>query len=61
MEAAYKERNLLMVNIVPIYRASRGIFKGINNQNMKCLGDWGFTVEAKQAPAPKKPKGTDNK
>lgn len=54
MEAAYKERDLLLANTVPIIRASRDILAGINSQNMKRLGDWGFTVEASAVAARKK-------
>lgn len=46
MEAAYKERDLLLTDMPKIIRASRDILTGINSQNMKRLGDWGFTVEA---------------
>ncbi len=45
MEAAYKQRDLLMANTTAIIRASRDVLSGINSQNMKRLGDWGFTVD----------------
>ena len=54
MEAAYKERDLILGNIPAIIRASRDILAGANSQNMKRLGEWGFSVEASPAPAKKK-------
>jgi hypothetical protein len=58
MEKAYKERDLLMANVPAIIRASRDVLTGINRQNMKRLGDWGFivdnTVETKKKPETKK-------
>ena len=53
MEAAYAERDLLMANTAKIVRSSRNILMGINPDNMKRLGDWGFTVESSAAPATK--------
>lgn len=53
MEAAYRERDLIMANTASIVRSSRDILTGINRENMKRLGDWGFTVESSAAPAAK--------
>lgn len=49
METAYRERDLLMADTVSIIRASRDLLTGMNRENMKRLGDWGFTVEASTA------------
>jgi hypothetical protein len=49
METAYRERDLIMADTANIVRASRDILSGINRENMKRLGDWGFTVEASAA------------
>jgi len=54
MEAAYKERDLILANTAGIIRASRDILVGVNRQNMKRLGDWGFTVESTVAATKKK-------
>ena len=53
MDAAYGERDLIMANIVNIVRASRDVLVGINRENMKRLGDWGFSVESTPAAKPK--------
>ena len=53
METAYRERDLIMANTTKIVRASRDVLTGINRDNMKRLGDWGFTVEASAAPTAK--------
>jgi hypothetical protein len=53
METAYRERDLIMVNIPKIVRSSRDILTGVNHDNMKRLGEWGFTVESSPAPATK--------
>lgn len=49
MEAAYRERDLMMADTANIVRASRDILSGINRENMKRLGEWGFTVDASAA------------
>ena len=49
METAYRECYLLMSGTTNIVRASRDILAGINRENMKRLGDWGFSVEASAA------------
>ena len=49
METAYRERDLLMTNTANIVRASRDLLTGINRENMKRLGEWGFSVEASVA------------
>jgi hypothetical protein len=54
MEKAYKERDLIMTNFKPIIRASRDLLSGINKNNLKRLGDWGFTVESSPASSKKK-------
>ncbi|MDP4210713.1 MAG: hypothetical protein Q8928_18035 [Bacteroidota bacterium] len=58
MEEAYRERDLIMANTPNIVRATRDLLAGINRENMKRLGDWGFSV---QASAAAKVKPTDEK
>lgn len=53
MEEAYRERDLLMANTASIVRASRDVLAGINKDNMKRLGEWGFTVDSSVASGPK--------
>jgi hypothetical protein len=53
MEAAYRERDVIMANTTNIVRSSRDVLMGINRENMKRLGDWGFTVESTPAPKAK--------
>jgi len=45
-EQYYKERNLVIPNILAIIRASRDVLGAVYRQNMKHLSDWGFEVEA---------------
>jgi hypothetical protein len=45
MEQAYKERDLLMRNTITVVKNSRDLLTGIHRENMKRLGDWGFTVD----------------
>ena len=49
METAYRERDFLMTDTTNIVRATRDILTGINRENMKRLGEWGFSVEASAA------------
>ena len=53
MDAAYRERDLIMANVTSIVRSSRDVLAGINHENMKRLGDWGFSVESSPAAKPK--------
>jgi hypothetical protein len=53
METAYRERDLIMANTANIVRSSRDVLMGINRENMKRLGEWGYVVEASSAPASK--------
>ncbi|HEX3007157.1 MAG TPA: hypothetical protein VHO90_06030 [Bacteroidales bacterium] len=46
VEKVYKERDLLLANIPATLRASKSILLGINSQNPKRLGDWGFIVDS---------------
>ncbi|HEX3007171.1 MAG TPA: hypothetical protein VHO90_06100 [Bacteroidales bacterium] len=46
VEKVYKERDLLLSNIPATLRASKSILLGINSQNPKRLGDWGFIVDS---------------
>jgi hypothetical protein len=43
-EKAYKERDLTTDNLIAIIKASRDLLTGLNRNNMKRLGDWGFEV-----------------
>jgi len=58
MEAAYKERDLLLDGINKAVRASRDILTGVHHDNMKRLSEWGFTVIEAAKTTTKK---TDNK
>jgi hypothetical protein len=53
MEAAYRERDLIMANIPNIIRSTRDLLAGINSSNMKRLAEWGFSVESSAAPKSK--------
>ncbi len=53
METAYRERDLLMADTTYIIRATRDLLTGINSENMKRLAEWGFSVEASDAPKAK--------
>jgi len=50
METAYRERDVIMSKTTSIVRSSRDVLAGINPDNMKRLGEWGFKVEASVAP-----------
>lgn len=56
MEQAYKDRDLLMANTATVVKNSRDLLTGMHRENMKRLGDWGFTVDhtpkAKKASPP---------
>lgn len=45
MEAAYRERDLLMPAIDEILKASKNLLKAINSKNPKRLTEWGFSVD----------------
>ena len=45
MEAAYRERDLLMPPIDEILKASKNLLKAINAKNPKRLAEWGFDVD----------------
>ena len=49
MDTAYRERDLLMSNTTNIVRSSRDLLMGINHDNVKRLGEWGFNVDAASA------------
>lgn len=61
MEIAYREHGLLMANTTGIIRASRDILTGINRENMKRLGEWGFSVEASTTSSSKSKVSSENK
>ena len=56
MEKAYKDRDFLMSNTATFVKNSRDLLTGMHRENMKRLGDWGFTVDhsakAKKAVVP---------
>lgn len=54
MEDAYRERDLMLPNIVDALRASKSLLKAAFSKNPKKLGEWGFTVD--DTPKTKKPK-----
>ena len=45
MEQAYRERDLIMQNTEVVVRNSRDLLTGVHRENMKRLGDWGFSVD----------------
>ena len=45
MEAAYRERDLLIPAIDEILKASKNLLKAINRKNPKRLAEWGFSVD----------------
>jgi hypothetical protein len=45
MEQAYRERDLLMKNIPAVVKNSRDLLTGIHRENMKRLGEWGFSID----------------
>jgi len=45
MEAAYRERDLLMPAIDDILKASKNLLKALNSKNPKRLAEWGFSVD----------------
>jgi len=53
MEAAYRERDLLMPPIVKILKASKNLLKAINSKNPKRLTEWGFSVDDTPKSKPK--------
>jgi hypothetical protein len=55
MEAAYRERDLLLPPIDEILKGSRNLLKALNAKNPKRITEWGFSVDdtAKVAKAPK--------
>ena len=60
MEKAYKDRDFLMSNTATFVKNSRDLLTGMHRENMKRLGDWGFTVDhsakaKKAAPPPANP------
>lgn len=57
MEDAYRERDLMLPNIVDALRASKSLLKAAFSKNPKKLGEWGFTVD--DTPKTKKPKAEE--
>ena len=55
MEAAYRERDLLIPAIEVALKDSRNLLKALNAKNPKRLTEWGFEVDD-SATAPQKPK-----
>lgn len=45
MEQAYKERDFLMQNTPKVIKNTRDLLTAIHRENMKRLGEWGFTVD----------------
>jgi hypothetical protein len=45
MEAAYRERDLLIPPIDEIMKASKNLLKALNSKNPKRLAEWGFDVD----------------
>ncbi|MCX6272656.1 MAG: hypothetical protein NTU44_15840 [Bacteroidetes bacterium] len=45
MEAAYRERDLLLGPIDDILKSSRNLLKAVNSKNPKRLAEWGFAVD----------------
>jgi hypothetical protein len=45
MEAAYRERDLLIPAIDDILRVSKNLLKALNSKNPKRLAEWGFEVD----------------
>lgn len=56
MEAAYRERDLLIPGIDEALKSSRNLLKALNAKNPKRLAEWGFEVDD-TAKTPKAPKG----
>ncbi|MCX6272756.1 MAG: hypothetical protein NTU44_16375 [Bacteroidetes bacterium] len=50
MEAAYRERDLLLGPISDILKSSRNMLKAVNAKNPKRLTEWGFNVDDTTAP-----------
>lgn len=55
MEAAYRERDLLLPPIDEILKGSRNLLKALNAKNPKRITEWGFSVDD-TAKVPKAPK-----
>jgi hypothetical protein len=45
MEEAYRDRDLVLPEIVEILRVSKSLLKAAYSKNPKKLGEWGFTVD----------------
>ena len=45
MEAAYRERDLLIPAIEEILKSSRNLLKALNAKNPKRMTEWGFNVD----------------
>ena len=45
MEAAYRERDLLIPSIEEILKSSRNLLKALNAKNPKRMAEWGFNVD----------------
>lgn len=54
MEAAYRERDLLLPPIDETLKASRNLLKALNAKNPKRITEWGFEIDD-SAKAPKTP------
>ena len=55
MEAAYRERDLLLPAIEEILKSSRNLLNALNAKNPKRIAEWGFEVDDTTT-APKIPK-----
>jgi len=56
MEAAYRERDLLVPAIEEILKSSRNLLKALNSKNPKRITEWGFNVDdTTKAPKTTKP------
>ena len=53
MEAAYRERDLLVPAIDETLKASRNLLKALNAKNPKRITEWGFEVSDTKAAAKK--------
>lgn len=45
MEAAYRERDMLIPAIEEILKSSRNLLKALNAKNPKRIAEWGFNVD----------------
>lgn len=45
MEKCYRERDLFVAGLDEAVKGSRDVLTGVYRQNMKRMGDWGFSVD----------------